>query len=350
MFELDKLVRDNIKRLTPYSSARNEFNGDSEVFLDANENPFGKYNRYPDPFQHELKKALSEIKNVKSENIFLGNGSDEVIDLLFRIFCNPGEDKVLTFSPTYGMYRVSADINNIELIDVPLNNNFQVNLEQVVPILQDARLKLVFICSPNNPTGNSINESDIKALLNSFQGIIVIDEAYIDFSPERSWSALIEEHPNLVVMQTLSKAWAMAGIRMGMAFTNTEIINYLNKVNPPYSISTPNQDIALSAIQNIERFEEKKQVILSEKIKLAKGLKDLALVDNIYPSDGNFILIKVNDANTIYQQLIDQKLIVRNRNNQLKNCLRITIGNPEENKKLINELKKLDNAESTIYR
>lgn len=350
MFELDKLVRDNIKSLTPYSSARNEYNGDSEIFLDANENPFGEYNRYPDPFQKELKQAISEIKKVTSENIFLGNGSDEVIDLLFRIFCNPGKDKVLTFSPTYGMYRVSADINNVEIIDVPLNNDFQINLKQVMPMLDDEKLKLIFICSPNNPTGNSIQESDIKELLNSFQGIVVIDEAYIDFSPERSWSALIEEHPNLVVMQTLSKAWGMAGIRMGMAFSNTAIISYLNKVKPPYSISTPNQLIALSNIKDVKNFEKRKQLIQKEKIKLARGLKNLDLVENVFPSDGNFLLVKVKDANSIYQQLMGRKLIVRNRHNQLKNCLRITIGSPEENIKLINELKKIDNAESTIYR
>lgn len=350
MFEIDKLVRDNIRSLTPYSSARNEYNGDSEIFLDANENPFGKYNRYPDPFQKELKKALSEIKNVKSENIFLGNGSDEVIDLMFRIFCNPSEDKVLTLSPTYGMYGVSADINNIEIIDVPLNKKFQINLEQVQPILEDKKLKLAFICSPNNPTGNSIDQNDIKLLLKRFQGILVIDEAYIDFSPERSWSELIDAYPNLVVIQTLSKAWGMAGIRIGLAFANAAIINYLNKVKPPYSISTPNQKIALSSIQDVRNFVERKQLIQNEKIRLVKEFEKLSLIEHVFPSNGNFLLVRVNDAECIYQQLIDRNLIVRNRHNQLKNCLRITIGSPEENTQLINELKKIDDEESTIYR
>ena len=350
MFELDKVVRDNIKKLTPYSSARNEFRGEEGTFLDANENPFGRYNRYPDPYQNELKKALTEVKNVKAKNIFLGNGSDEVIDLLFRIFCNPKEDKVLTFLPTYGMYQVSAEINDVELIDVALNKKFQIDLERVKPFLNDKDLKLIFICSPNNPTGNSINENDIKLLLNRFNGIVVIDEAYIDFSSENSWSELIDEYPNLVVLQTLSKAWGLAGVRLGLALANSKIISYLNKVKPPYNISKVNQEIALVTIQSTVLFEEKKQVILAEKIRLEKGLNELNLVEMIYPSDANFFLVKVNDSDRLYEQLIKRKLIVRNRNGEVKNCLRITVGSPEENTLLINELKKLDNAKSTIYR
>ena len=350
MFDLDKIVRENIKSLVPYSNARDEFNDADSIFLDANENPFGKYNRYPDPYQRLLKNRLAAIKKVSAKNIFLGNGSDEIIDLLFRVFCNPAEDKVLTFSPTYGMYRVSAAINNVKLIDIALTENFQLDIDLVSTVLNEERLKLVFICSPNNPTGNTISENDINYLLNKFGGIVVIDEAYIDFSPNESWSRLVETYPNLVILQTLSKAWGLAGVRLGLALTNTKIIHFLNKVKPPYNISSANQEITLSALQKIPVFEETKRTILAEKTNLVKALSELTLVEKVYPSETNFLLVKVKDADALYKQLLSKQLVVRNRNKAIKNCLRITIGSSHENKLLINELTKLDDAKSTIYR
>jgi len=350
MFDLNKIVRNNIKTLSPYSSARDEFNGGDGVFLDANENPFGEYNRYPDPYQKELKRVISALKNVAEENIFLGNGSDEIIDLLFCVFCNPGQDKVLTFSPSYGMYEVSAGINDVELITIPLKKVFQIDLKKVRSALSDARVKLIFICSPNNPTGNSMEESDIDFILNNFSGMVVIDEAYIDFSPQRSWSALLEKYPNLVVMQTLSKAWGLAGARLGMAFTNREIIAYLNKVKPPYNVSTLNQQVAIDTIQNKVDFADRIKLILTEKTIIEKQLAKIGLIEKIYPSDANFLLVKVNDADKIYNELIGKNLVVRNRNSVVDNCLRITIGAPEENKLLIGELKKIADEKSIIYR
>jgi len=350
MFDLTKIVRDNIKALTPYSSARDEFKGKEGVFLDANENPFGKYNRYPDPYQRELKRVISGLKKVEEENIFLGNGSDEIIDLLFTVFCNPGKDVALTLSPTYGMYEVSAGINDVELVSIPLKYNFQMDLKKVKSALGNTRLKLIFICSPNNPTGNSMDESNIDFILNNFNGIVVIDEAYIDFSPQRSWSALIRKYPNLVVMQTLSKAWGLAGARLGMAFANCEIIAYLNKVKPPYNVSALNQEIAVECIQHKEDIEDKVKLILTERTKIEKQLAEINLVEKIYHSDANFLLVKVTDADKIYDELIEKNLVVRNRNNVIVNCLRITIGTPEENERLISELNKIAHAKSIIYR
>lgn len=342
MFDIDQVIRKNIKTLTPYSSARDEFSGKEGVFLDANENPFGEYNRYPDPYQKELKKALSTIKKIKTEHLFLGNGSDEAIDLLFRVFCEPSKDKVLTFTPTYGMYQVAAEINDVELITVPLNNSFQIDIKKALSVIQDKNVKIIFICSPNNPTGNSLDKKDIETLLKKFNGIVVIDEAYIDFSPKKSWSLQIENYPNLVVLQTLSKAWGLAGLRLGIAIANKPIIQYLNKVKPPYNISSVNQKTALKVINQKQVFYKNLKILQSEKQKMIERLSNLSKIKKVHPSDANFLLVEVDDADELYRYLISKNVIVRNRNSVIKNCLRISIGTPKENELLIDELIKKD--------
>jgi histidinol-phosphate aminotransferase len=340
---IQNLVRKNILNLKPYSSARDEFQGKDGIFLDANENPFGELNRYPDPYQRRIKEKLSELNQISKENIFLGNGSDEVIDLAFRIFCEPGKDKVLAFSPTYGMYEVSANINDVELINLNLNEDFQIDLEALKPYLQDENFKIIFICSPNNPTGNSIQ--NIKYILENFNGIVFIDEAYIDFSPEESFKNQIKNYPNLIVSQTFSKAWGMASVRVGIAYASEEIIKFYNKVKPPYNISQINQDAILNTLNNekINRVLENIKIILEEKKFLIENLEKLNLVKKIFPSDTNFILIEVDNADSVYQELVNQNVIIRNRNSVIKNCLRITVGSPEENKKLIKTLQNIDN-------
>lgn len=335
---IKNLVRKNILDLKPYSSARDEFEGENGIFLDANENPFGELNRYPDPYQRKIKQKLSELNQISTENIFLGNGSDEVIDLAFRIFCEPKKDKVLTFSPTYGMYEVSANINDLELINLDLNDNFQIDLETLKPYLNDENLKIIFICSPNNPTGNSIQ--NIKYILENFNGIVFIDEAYIDFSPEESFRNQIKNYPNLIVSQTFSKAWGMASVRVGIAYVSEEIIKFYNKVKPPYNISQLNQDAILNTLndENINLVSENIKIILEEKKSLIQNLEKLDLVKKIFPSDANFILIAVDNADSVYRELVKKNVIVRNRNSVIKNCLRITVGSPEENQKLIENL------------
>ncbi len=341
--DIKNLVRKNILNLKPYSSARDEFEGENGIFLDANENPFGELNRYPDPYQLKIKQKLSELNQIPSENIFLGNGSDEVIDLAFRIFCEPKKDKVLTFSPTYGMYEVSANINDVELINVDLNNDFQIDLETLKPYFEDDNLKIIFICSPNNPTGNSIK--NIKYILENFNGIVFIDEAYIDFSPEESFRNQIKNYPNLIVSQTFSKAWGMASVRVGIAYASEEIIKFYNKVKPPYNISQLNQDAILNTLndEKINQVSENIKIILEEKKSLIQNLEKLDLVKKIFPSDANFILIAVDNADSVYQELVKKKVIIRNRNSVIKNCLRITVGSPEENQKLIETLQNIDN-------
>ena len=341
--DIKNLVRKNILNLKPYSSARDEFEGENGIFLDANENPFGELNRYPDPYQRKIKQKLSELNQIPSENIFFGNGSDEVIDLAFRIFCEPKKDKVLTFSPTYGMYEVSANINDVELINVELNEDFQIDLENLKPYLNDENLKIIFICSPNNPTGNSIK--NIKYILENFNGIVFIDEAYIDFSPEESFRNQIKNYPNLIVSQTFSKAWGMASVRVGIAYASEEIIKFYNKVKPPYNISQLNQDAILNTLndEKINQVSENIKIILEEKKSLIQNLKKLNLVKTIFPSDANFILIEVDNADSVYQELVNQNVIIRNRNSVIKNCLRITVGSPEENQKLIETLQNIDN-------
>lgn len=339
--DIKNLVRKNILNLKPYSSARDEFEGENGIFLDANENPFGELNRYPDPYQLKIKQKLSELNQISTENIFLGNGSDEVIDLAFRIFCEPKKDKVLTFSPTYGMYEVSANINDVELINVELNEDFQIDLESLKPYLNDENLKIIFICSPNNPTGNSIK--NIEYILENFNGIVFIDEAYIDFSPEESFTNQIKNYPNLIVSQTFSKAWGMASVRVGIAYASEEIIKFYNKVKPPYNISQLNQDAILNTLndEKINQVSENIKIILEEKKSLIQNLKKLDLIKTIFPSDANFILIEVDNANSVYQELVNQNVIIRNRNSVIKNCLRITVGSPDENKKLIETLQTL---------
>ena len=338
--DINKLVRKNILNLKPYSSARDEFSGTEGVFLDANENPNGCYNRYPDPHQTELKAMLGKVKSVAPENIFLGNGSDEVIDLIFRTFANPGKDKVIVCPPTYGMYEVSANINDVEIVNIPLLPNFQLNKQAIFETIeQDLAVKLIFICSPNNPTGNLLE--GIEEIIEKFNGIVVVDEAYIDFSPESSKAQAIHKYNNLVVLQTLSKAWGLAGVRVGFAFAQSEIIALLNKIKPPYNISTLNQHQALARLTHPEEFETERSEILAERERLQKELQQLAIVKQIYSSSANFLLVEVDDANNVYNSLVMKNVIVRNRNSVIKNCIRITVGTKQENDRLLKELKEI---------
>jgi histidinol-phosphate aminotransferase len=338
--KIKTLVRSNILSLSAYSSARDEYKGNEGVFLDANENPFGTLNRYPDAYQISIKNSLSSIKNIDTENIFIGNGSDEVIDLAIRIFCQPSKDKILTFSPSYGMYKVSAEINDIANIEVPLTDTFQIDFQALDTYLYDVNLKIIFICSPNNPTGNSIE--GIEYILDRFKGIVFIDEAYIDFSKKAGFLSKINEYDNLIVSQTLSKSWGLAGARVGIAYTNPYIISLFNKVKPPYNVSIPNQNAALEVLSNIELFNQNINQILTAKEKLLTELYKCKLVKKIYPSDANFVLVETLNANKIYESLVQEKIIVRNRNAVVNNCLRITIGTEEENIKLIEILNTIE--------
>lgn len=345
-FDLNSLVRENIKKLKPYSSARSEFSGVAQVFLDANENAFGSpltkwYNRYPDPLQWELKRKISTIKNVAPENILLGNGSDECIDLLVRAFCDPVKDNIVICPPTYGMYEVYAHINDVPVKEVPLHSNFQLNLEGLESAI-DANTKLIFFCSPNNPTGNSIDREDIEMVLNNFDGIVVIDEAYINYSRHRSFASELKDYPNLVVMQTFSKAWGLAALRLGMNFASTEIIDILNKIKPPYNINQATQELALKALDHLEDVNTMIKDTVEEREELVKNLVQLPLVQKVYPSDANFVLAKMTDATAIYNYLKEKGIIVRNRSNIIlcEDCLRITVGTPKENTQLIEALKK----------
>lgn len=339
MFNLDAIIRENVKRLKPYSSARDEFKGQADVWLDANENPFDSgLNRYPDPLAMEVKKAIDKIKGVNSENIFLGNGSDEAIDLLYRAFCEPCKDKALIMPPTYGMYEVSASINDVEIVKVPLTGEFQIDLVSVKDFLEDKSIKLIFICSPNNPTGNLMSTETIKAITQNFHGLVIVDEAYIDFALNASLIPLLKEVQNLVILQTFSKAWGMAGIRLGMAFASVEIINILNKIKPPYNINTFTQKMALDALIGEDGKDSAVTVILREREILVSKLGELPNVKRIYPSDANFILVEFTDPNVVYNSLVEKGIIVRNRHSVVNGCLRITIGTPEENERLIEVL------------
>lgn len=339
---ISKLARPNILAMQPYSSARDESGGIQGIFLDANENPFGENNRYPDPYQNKLKNKLSQIKNIPIEKIFVGNGSDEIIDHIYRIFCNPGKDKAMFFSPTFGMYQVSAELNEVEIIDIPLTSDFQINIEEAKKYFNDENLKVIVICSPNNPTGNNIHPKDINFILENFKGIIAIDEAYIEFTNQNSYLDKIDHYPNLVIFQTLSKAWGIAGVRVGMAYSNPEIIQLLNKVKHPYNISVLNQKAAIKALNQKEEFEKRRKIIFSEKEKIRKELENLSIVTKIYPSDTNFFLVEFKEANLIFHELLNQKIIVRNQTTKIHNSIRITVGSPEENEKLITVLKKLN--------
>jgi len=345
MFNLNTLIRDNIKTLKPYSSARHEFTGKASVFLDANENAYGsplpeKFNRYPDPLQWQLKFQLARIKGVPAENIFVGNGSDEVIDLAYRIFCNPSKDNVIVCPPTYGMYEVSGNINDVEIRKVNLNNNFQLNVEGILAAV-DANTKLIFICSPNNPTGNNMHREDVETVLNNFSGIVIIDEAYINYSKQKTFIQELTEYPNLVVMQTLSKAWGLAALRLGLCYASIDIIDLFNKVKPPYNINDASQQLALEALQNTMLVNEWIEASVLQKKMLLNEMSNFSFVKKVYPSDANFFLLKVKDADDLYAYLSENEIVVRNRSKDpgCDNCLRITVGTPEENKQLINLLK-----------
>jgi len=344
-FDVNNLVRKNIQNMKSYSSARDEFKdfNTEMIFLDANENPFENgVNRYPDPQQNSVKLALAELKIVNANQILLGNGSDEVLDLLFRAFCEPNKDNVITLPPTYGMYGVLADLNAIENREIVLNSEFQPNVKSILECV-DANTKIIFLCSPNNPTGNSFSDTAISELIDNFNGLIVLDEAYIDFSKSESWLAKIEKYPNLVISQTLSKAFGMAGIRVGILYASAAIISILNKIKPPYNINVLSQEKALERIINIDKYKTEIQTILDNKRDLIEQLSEIKYIEIIFPSDANFVLIKVDDASKRYNQLIDFGIVIRNRTTQLlcENCLRITIGTKSENEKLINVLRTL---------
>lgn len=345
-FNVQSLIRENVKGLKPYSSARDEYvaDGSPMVFLDANENPFENgVNRYPDPQQRRLKSVLAERKRIPIENMLLGNGSDEVLDLIFRTFCEPTVDNVITLPPTYGMYKVLAAINHIENREVLLTENFQPDVDKILK-QADENSKLVFLCSPNNPTGNSFLEKKIIRLLENFNGLVVMDEAYIDFSDGQSWTNKLTEYPNLVITQTLSKAYGLAGIRLGICLASKEIISVLNKIKPPYNVNELTQNHALKRLLNVSRIRLEIAEILHQKKLVMKVLKHVDFIEKVYPSDANFILVKVDNADRRYAQLLHKGIVIRNRSNQplCKNTLRFTIGTPEENIKLVMALKELN--------
>ena len=340
---INQLVRPNILKMKAYSSARDEFKGAASVFLDANENPYDNdgLNRYPDPLAMAVKNEIAKLKDVKAENIFLGNGSDEVIDVLIRIFCEPRVDNIVTLPPTYGMYQVSADTADVAVCMVNLTPDFQPNIEEIVTGA-DEHSKILFICSPNNPTANNIEPSKLLNLLNAFNGIVVVDEAYIDFSTQQSCIDWLETFPNLVVMQTFSKAWGMAGMRLGMAFASKEIINLMNKVKAPYNVNELTQRAALDLLKNkAAKKDAAVKEILAEREKMASILRGYAFVEKVYPSDANFLLVKIPQPNAMYQWLLTHGIVVRNRNNVVlcEDCLRLTVGTPEENAILMKAFK-----------
>lgn len=339
------LVRKNILNLKPYSSARDEFKGEAEVFLDANENPYpSPYNRYPDPLQLKVKKKMSEIKGVPINQIFLGNGSDEAIDLLIRAFCEPNLDSILIAEPTYGMYAVCADINAVNVQRVLLTPDFDLDLD-AFPKTFDATTKIIFLCSPNNPTGNLLDPAKIIEVLKRFYGLVVIDEAYIDFAKKQSFTKELKKYPNLVILQTFSKAWGLAGLRLGMCYASEEIIRIMNRIKYPYNVNVKTQELALEALAEENKKNKYVKEILKQREQLVQNLLRLALTEKIYPSDANFVLVQVKDAHGTYQYLMDQGIIVRDRSKVVLcyNCLRITIGTPEENKKLLSALKTFNN-------
>jgi histidinol-phosphate aminotransferase len=340
---INNLLRKNIKTLQPYSSARDEYSGEAMVFLDANENPFNQpYNRYPDPLQRELKEKIALLKDVMPEQIFLGNGSDEPIDLLIRAFCEPGEDNVVSIDPTYGMYQVAAGINNVEVKKVSLTKTFELDAQKLLKST-DEKTKLIFLCSPNNPTGNCLNEKAVLEVVKNFNGIVVLDEAYIDFAPGKTLLPIMNDFPNLVILQTFSKAWGMAGIRLGMAFAASEIISVLNKIKYPYNLNILTQQKALELIENRDKVENWVKLLIAEREKMKTLISDFPFVVKIFPSDANFILVKMYDARGIYEYLKEKGVIVRDRSkiHLCEDSLRITIGSSNENEQLLNALKEL---------
>lgn len=341
--DINSLVRKNILTMKPYSSARDEFKGEAEIFLDANENPYpSPYNRYPDPLQWQVKEKLAALKKVEPKNIFLGNGSDEAIDLLIRAFCEPGKDSIMIMEPTYGMYSVCAEVNAVNVQQLLLTPDFDLDLE-AFPNTFDATTKILFLCSPNNPTGNLLSRDKIHEVLKRFYGLVVIDEAYIDFAGSKSFVEELEKFPHLVVLQTFSKAWGLAGLRLGICFASETIINILNKIKYPYNVNIRTQDLALDALDNNYRKDIWVDEILSQRDKLVKSLKALKVVDKVFATDSNFILVRVKDAPFTYQYLMNKNIIVRDRSRVALcyNCIRITVGTPEENERLINALQEL---------
>ncbi|HKP32174.1 MAG TPA: histidinol-phosphate transaminase [Chitinophagaceae bacterium] len=352
MFNLDNILRDNIKRLIPYSSARDEFKGEAKIFLDANENSFGSplkkwYNRYPDPLQLKVKEKISGIKQIAVENIFLGNGSDECIDILIRAFCEPGKDNIIICPPTYGMYEVSANINDIQIKKITLTPAFQLDLSAIENAIDD-HTKMIFLCSPNNPTGNSLIHEDVEMILNNYFGIVVIDEAYINFSQHRSFLRELREYPNLVILQTLSKAWGLAALRIGMSFASKEIIDIMNKIKPPYNINQASQELALVALEEVGQVNEMIRTIVDERHRLEENLMEIPFVVQVFPSDANFLLVEIINAREMYEYLLEKQIVVRDRSKVelCEGCLRITVGTPEENDKLVAAL----NERRTINR
>lgn len=347
-FQLENILRENIKQLVPYSSARSEFKGKAGVFLDANENSFGSplkegenFNRYPDPVQLELKKRISSIKGVPSENIFVGNGSDEAIDIVFRAFCRPGKDNVIVCPPTYGMYEVSASINDVEVKKVELKSEtFQLDVQGILKAI-DVNTKLIFVCNPNNPTGTAFVKEDVLKLIETFKGIVVIDEAYINYSSSQSFISCLTNYPNVVILQTLSKAWGLAALRIGMAFASQQIIDVFNKIKPPYNVNAESQRLAIEALDKVWLVNEWIKDTVQERKRIAIELAELQFVEKVYPSEANFLLVKVKNANVVYQSLVDSNIIVRNRSSVrlCENCIRITIGTKSENDQLLNALR-----------
>ncbi|HOA37821.1 MAG TPA: histidinol-phosphate transaminase [Flavihumibacter sp.] len=344
MFNLDEIIRPNIKKLVPYSSARDEFKGEASVYLDANENALGSpltkwYNRYPDPMQKAIKEKLAAIKGLPAENIFIGNGSDECIDVMIRAFCEPAIDNIILVPPTYGMYEVSANINNVAIKKVPLTPEFQLDMQALEEAI-DGHTKMIFLCSPNNPTGNSLHRQDIEVLLENYFGVVVIDEAYINFSRQKSFVSDLNSYPNLVVMQTLSKAWGLAALRVGMAFASSDIIAVMNKIKPPYNINQASQELVLKALDEVGQVNDMIRVLVEERIQLAAKLATLPTVKKVYPSDANFLLLQIDDAHHTYQRLLEKGIVVRDRSNVLltENCLRITVGTEKENQELFTAL------------
>jgi histidinol-phosphate aminotransferase len=338
--DINKLLRDNIRNLKPYSSAREEFSGEATAFLDANENPYNSpWNRYPDPRQVKLKTRVGEIKNIPVQNIFLGNGSDEPIDLLFRAFCEPGKDNIVSINPTYGMYRVAADTNDIAVNLVPLSTDFELDADAVLAVVTP-QTKIIFLCSPNNPSGNALDYNAMLRIIKGFGGIVVVDEAYIDFCPEKSFLPALSQYPNLVILQTFSKAWGMAGLRLGMAFANEQIIEVLSRIKYPYNLNILTQQTALELLADEQQKFDWVAIILKEQEKMIENLKKYPFVVKVYPTDSNFILIKTQNPRGIYQYLVDEKIIVRDRSSisLCEGCLRISIGSPEENTAFIKAL------------
>lgn len=344
-FNIEDLVRSNVAQMKPYSSARDEYKAQQKMtFLDANENPFDNgVNRYPDPQQSDLKDQLGALKGISTKNILLGNGSDEVLDLIFRAFCRPGKDNVISLPPTYGMYKVLASLNEIEDREVVLKSDFQPDIESILEKV-DVNTKLLFLCSPNNPTGNSFSESAVLELLEKFRGLVIIDEAYIDFSEQNSWLDTLKDFPNLVITQTLSKAYGLAGIRLGICYASEEIITILNKIKPPYNVNELTQKRAVERLNKREEVEKEVREILEQKEILANGLSSLQMVNKVFPSDANFLLVRVDNAAVRYAELLERGVVVRNRSNQIlcENTLRFTVGTPAENKELLKILKKID--------